>query len=133
MMRVPCTRGPDRDVATRPPPPLKARKAASLLLPKPRASFLLQGLHPTEKRGLMPMPDTLLAPTVTQLLAMAHKRRLLGPHTETTWSAIVTAWNEASDEERDQVIASFPTAPRRPSNTETEWESSVTSHPLGPF
>ena len=48
--------------------------------------------------------DTPPGPSVAHLLAHAQKKGLTGPRT-TTWNEMVQAWNGASDEERDQVIA----------------------------
>jgi hypothetical protein len=51
------------------------------------------------------MPRTRTTPTVTGLYALGLKRGLVGPNKETTWIALVAAWDGASEEERAEAIA----------------------------
>ena len=43
-------------------------------------------------------------PTITHLLALAQNKGIVGRHT-TSWKELTQVWNEASEEERAQVIA----------------------------
>jgi hypothetical protein len=43
-------------------------------------------------------------PTITHLLALAQMKGIIGRHT-TTWKELTQVWKEATDDERDHVIA----------------------------
>ena len=71
------------------------------------ADFTRDGVRlrsPEALEGKPIVPDSRPAPTITHLLALAQKKGFVGRHT-TSWNELMKVWNEASDEERAQVIA----------------------------